>query len=326
MLTIPVRVCGDNWANPDEVHSLLSKAAGKETVVLDLQAEGPSLRALHIAHSIDLYCATYKISPDKIFITNWSNTSEQVPYTVSGSHLRSHFFGRSQQYWLEQLPESTHRSVFGFFIGRKTIPRSVIMYYLWHTYRKQVLLSSMETRIPLPWVKEPPGYNLEKLKDWSKQIDYREFCSWWDSNPIGSLDNHFVHDQYDSDHNTNQSLLSFYATFDIEIVAESYTLGDTFFPTEKTVRPIMAAKPIIVYGPAGFLKGLQQLGFETYDSLWSEEYDNYEYVDRWVAMKKVIDNIMSMSHEDRLDLITKATEIALRNRQYLDKLRATGPR
>lgn len=326
MLTIPVRVCGDNWTNPEEVHSLLSKAAGKETVVLDLQAEGPSLRKLHISRAIDLYCARYSISQEKIYIVNWSNASEIVPYTVSNLHLRSHFFGRSHQYWIDQLPESTHRCVFGFFIGRKTIPRSVIMYYLWHNYRKQVLLSSMETRIPLPWINEPLGYNFEKIKDWSKQIDYREFCSWWSDNPIGSLDNRFVHDQYNPDHNTNRSLLSFYPTFNIEIVAESYTLGDTFFPTEKTVRPLMAAKPILVYGPIGFLKGLKKLGFETYDNLWSEEYDNYEYVDRWLLLKKTIDSIMLMSTEDRLAMLAKANEIALRNRQHLDMIRKTGPR
>jgi hypothetical protein len=326
MLTIPVRVCGDTWTNPEEVHSLLSKAAGKETVVLDLQAEGPSLRKLYIDRTIDSYCKQYQIPPDQIHIINWSNTGEVIPYTISNSHLRSHFFGRSHQYWIDQLPESTHRCVFGFFLGRKTIPRSVIMYYLWHTYRRQVLLSSMETRIPLPWVKEPMGYNLEKIKDWSKQIDYREFCTWWNSNPISSLDNYFVHDQYSPDYNTNQSLLSFYPTFDIEIVAESYTLGDTFFPTEKTVRPIMAAKPIIVYGPVGFLAGLRKLGFETYGSLWSEEYDKHEYVNRWVSMKQVIDGIMSMSPEDRTELIAKATEIAMRNRQHLEKLKATGPR
>jgi len=319
MLTIPVRVCGDYWVNPEEVRSLLRRAAGNSAVTLDLYAEGPSLYKLGIAQEVNAYCTRYQILPENIQIINWSNTAESVPYTRSDTHLRSHFFERSRQYWVDILQEPTHRCVFGFFIGRRTISRSVIMYYLWHTYRTQVLLSCLTTRIPDPWVKEPQGHNLEKIKDWTNYIDYRDFCQWWKSEPIGSLDYYSVHDQYNPEHNTNQSLLSFYSKFDIEIVAESYTLGNTFFPTEKTVRPIMAAKPIIVYGPKGYLARLRDMGFETYGSLWSEEYDEYEYVDRWLLIKRTIDNIMSMTEENRIDMILKANEIAMRNRQLLDK-------
>jgi len=321
MLTIPVRVCGDNWVNPEEVQNLLKQAAGSTTVILDLQAEGPSLYKLGIAQEVDNYCLRHKIPQENIQIINWPNTAESISYTRSTPHLRSHFFERSKHYWLDALSEPTHRCVFGFFIGRRTIPRSVIMYYLWNTYRKQVLLSCMETRLPFPWIKEPPGYSVEKIKDWTDYIDYRDFCQWWNSDPIGSLDYYSVNDQYNPDKNTNQSILSFYSTFDIEIVAETYTQGDTFFPTEKTVRPIMAAKPFIVYGPKGYLSRLRDMGFETYSSLWSEEYDDYEYVDRWLLMKYSIDNIMSMTKEDRHVIIEKASAIALHNRQQLEKIK-----
>ena len=48
MITIPVRVCGDSWVNPDEVKTLLKNSDITQYVVLDFQAEGPSLYALNV--------------------------------------------------------------------------------------------------------------------------------------------------------------------------------------------------------------------------------------------------------------------------------------
>ena len=108
---------------------------------------------------------------------------------------------------------------------------------------------------------------------------------------ITSIDSHHVRDQYRPDCNTNLDLLQHYHKFDIEIVCESYTRGQTFFVTEKTIRPLCAGRPVLLYGPRHFLKNLRNLGFQTWGSVWDESYDNLEGPERWKAMQAVIKDL-----------------------------------
>ena len=82
MITIPIRVCGDYWANPEEVSLQLDAVAGQDQVVLDLQAEGPGLGCLGIIDMIDAYCCKYQVDPTTVAVDHWSNNAEPVPYTV----------------------------------------------------------------------------------------------------------------------------------------------------------------------------------------------------------------------------------------------------
>jgi hypothetical protein len=317
MITITVRVCGDFWANPEEVQHELAVVAGKDCVVLDLQAEGPSLAALGITDVIDSYCREYCVNPADIFVNNWSNAAEPVPYTVMNLHLKSHFFEFSKLYWPSTTTLSTHQHVFGYFIGRRAIPRAVIMYQLYHLYNSRLLFSCLQNKSDTPWYGMGSGINLEHLSDWLPTNQHKDFCNWWDTDPIASLDNHLLVDQFDNNCNTNRDILSFYNQFDIELVAESYTRGQTFFPTEKTVRPITSAKPFIIYGPRNFLLGLRKLGFDTYCTLWDESYDLLEGPPRWHAIQKLIDHIMNLPSDGYSKLFEKAQIIANQNRQHL---------
>lgn len=316
MITIPVRVCGDYWINPQEVQELLDSAAGKDAVVLDLQFEGPSLTALGIVDCVAAYCCKYHVGPEQVYIKNWPNTAELLEYNLMDANSISHFFARSRGYW-RTLPTVAHQYILGFFIGRRTIPRAVIMHYLHHAYNNKVLLSCLQNKHDQPWLKSNQAHNLEQINMWLTQKQQSEFATWWATDPIPSLDDHSIADQYNADPTTNQDLLDHYAKFDIELVAESYTRGTSFFPTEKTVRPLMAAKPMLVYGPQDYLKRLQALGFETYNTVWDESYDCFEGPARWTAMKTLIDNIMCTTTIERSHMIAAADQIAQRNRQHL---------
>tara|TARA_Y100000768_G_scaffold94197_1_gene68216 strand:+ start:4667 stop:6016 length:1350 start_codon:yes stop_codon:yes gene_type:complete len=52
----------------------------------------------------------------------------------------------------------------------------------------------------------------------------------------------------------------------------------TTFYTEKIWRPIYYGRPFILLGAPGQLAELKQHGYETFDDLWSEEYDNIEHL------------------------------------------------
>jgi hypothetical protein len=133
MITIPISVCGDCWVNPTEVKEQLDQAAGQQ-ITLDLQFEGPCLSSLGICDTINEYCEKYQISPGDILIKRWDNIVEPVEYTVINPPIISSFVSASKRYWQEQLVDNTNEHVFGFFIGRRSIPRAVMMYDLYRTW------------------------------------------------------------------------------------------------------------------------------------------------------------------------------------------------
>jgi hypothetical protein len=78
----------------------------------------------------------------------------------------------------------------------------------------------------------------------------------------------------------------------LEIVPET-CYRDLYFFTEKTYKPIMTKTPFLVVSTAGYLKYLQNLGFKTFSSLISEEYDQqYRVEDRVKHMVNMLQDII----------------------------------
>lgn len=90
-------------------------------------------------------------------------------------------------------------------------------------------------------------------------------------------------------------LTNFYKSILIDLVVESHVKGQTFFPTEKTIRPMLLKKPFITFGSRDFLAYLRQMGFRTFADFWNEDYDGYEQGDRLKKIYLTIDNIAKMS-------------------------------
>jgi hypothetical protein len=192
-------------------------------------------------------------------------------------------------------------------MGRPTIPRLRLLQYIFNT--GDALLSRMQGG------KTPDA-------DQCIDLDSQEFgrcpdlASWYDTCGIASLDGAGIRDQYRSDRNTNLALMAWYDQFHIEIVAESYIYGETFFPTEKTVRPISAGKPMIVMGPKYFLRRLRDQGFRTWSDIWDESYDDLE----GPARLSRIQILMSDLQHQRDKIISVCQRHAEHNRAALAEL------
>jgi len=319
MITIRVNVCGDHWINPEEVQAQLDTADALEPVVFNFGAEGPSLAAIGLMDMINAHCNTTGRSLTSLHVVAWPNTAEKLQVGSVELCKISHFFSKSDVYRRDQFLPSTHEHLFGCFIGRRTIARGVILYDLWKHHKQHTLLSCMYNRNINVWEKSK-GKNLESLDQWVPTDQQADFVDWWKSCPVSSIDQHSVADQYRDGQNTNLDLLAHYHKFDIEIVCETYTLGETFFPTEKTIRPIMGKKPWLIYGPENYLRRLQELGFQTFDTLWSEEYDQFSGPVRWQYIQQVIQNLTNLSTADRCALLDKASLITEHNWKVLEDL------
>jgi len=304
MITIPIAVCGDHWANRESAVAQLQNITEHDPVILDLHAEGPSLHALGIVDAVIKH-----VPADRVCITNWSNAVESVPFRRLNRHRLSHFFWISNSYQHAVPTTRSAEYLFGYFVGRRTVSRCVILQQVQQKYPTKFLLSLMNSRDYLRL------NGLDRIEDWV--TDRSKFDQWWESLNITGLDELSVQDQYVEGKNTNASLLSWYSKFDIELVAETYCHGDTFFPTEKTVRPIMASKSMLIYGPERYLERLQNLGFRTWNRIWDEGYDRLIGVHRWQAMQTVIQDVASRNQEELYQQCLPIVEHNLRHAKRL---------
>jgi hypothetical protein len=112
-------------------------------------------------------------------------------------------------------------------------------------------------------------------------------------------------DSYTPGNTTNahiNQLAGFYAEFMIDLVAETWTQGRCFFPTEKTVRPIMLKKPMIVMGSCNYLDYLHQMGFQTFNKFWDENYDGFADGNRYSKILELIDQLSKLSIHELNDM------------------------
>jgi hypothetical protein len=112
----------------------------------------------------------------------------------------------------------------------------------------------------------------------------------------------------------NQSYFNLVVETDIDYV-------DTFFLSEKTVKPLAIGMPFVIVSTPNFLKNLQGLGFVTYNQLWDESYDSItNYQDRINAVVNLCNELRHFDWEANKDLLNN---IRLKNQSnflYLNKL------
>jgi hypothetical protein len=330
-MNISIQVSGDCWYNQPEVEQLLAETPGNTDLVLDLNSEGPSLERLGITGVIDAWLAQHNQDPATVTVTRWSNAAETIRYKTHHCSIpHSHFWRMSHLYKIDPVAH-THNSerLFGLFMGRGTITRNVILYQVCQQWADQFLISRLKsytpegTRVPEPWnIRNFSGWKmLESLDDWIPIDQHEQMIEWFRTTEFTSIDNRTVRDQFGDPANHgihNRSMLEHYYKFSIELVCETYTLGNTFFPTEKTVRPIMGTKPWLIYGPVGYINNLKLAGFKSFDSLWDESYDQLEGPARWIAIQKIINTLTKLNPVSLHMLLEQAHQIALFNRQQLN--------
>jgi hypothetical protein len=103
----------------------------------------------------------------------------------------------------------------------------------------------------------------------------------------------------------------------VDVVVESHVKGRTFFPTEKTARPMWLKKPFIMFASRDYLDYLHQMGFKTFCSYWSEDYDGYEGRERFLRIINLIDHIAQLPQQELVDMYLDMQPILEHNYQLL---------
>ena len=122
------------------------------------------------------------------------------------------------------------------------------------------------------------------------------------------------------DWETPYEILPYYNNIFLDIVCETWHEGRCFLPNEKTGRPIISKTPFIAYAGRGFLSNLKKIGFMTFDKWWSEEYDDYEGVQRIQRMLLQINKISSQSMENLHRMYDDMQPVLEHNYQLIKRL------
>ena len=135
------------------------------------------------------------------------------------------------------------------------------------------------------------NYNFEKFNSYTKIIDHYSISS---SIPIRL-------------YNKTKILLI------VETTCEDI---NEFHLTEKTIKVLLSGMPFIVVGSYNFLKHLHDLGFKTFDKIWSEEYDDIKNSDdRLTEIVMLLNWISKMEWNNQL--IDQFKEISYYNKSQL---------
>lgn len=306
MKRITITCNADYWTNQLGVLDQVKTINPNETVIFDC------IEGFSIVHSgllnfiLDWQQKTnHPTSQIKISSVNHEDT---LPFENIHPKDSNGCWPMSKRYWTNQTQFVTSgEKLFGLFVGRSSVARNVIMWQCAQSWPEQFLFSRFRNKNHDEW-----NTPFEPLLDWLPYEQHNLIQAWYDQDPVPSLDGAAFRDQFDHNKSPNTTLLAHYDRFAVELVCETMTLGTTFFPTEKTVRPIVGLKPFVIYGPVGYLKNLRRMGFRTFDTVWDEDYDKVAGPTRWTAMKLLIQHLV-----EHPKLVLDCCEIVKYNKQLL---------
>jgi hypothetical protein len=194
---------------------------------------------------------------------------------------------------MKKRPAVLQQKIFGCFYNRQLWHRIGLAAILQHDYNQHTTLNIR------PSIHDEDQRSLFEINQLFKNhpesfVKFSKVCDSW---PV-VLE---AQDGYTVNNNTTghtDQLAKFYTDFLIDVVSETWTVGNTFFPTEKTIRPILLKKPFIVMGSKNYLCYLQQMGFQTFNNFWSEDYDGYEGQERYIKILQLINEISKKSKSE----------------------------
>jgi hypothetical protein len=108
-----------------------------------------------------------------------------------------------------------------------------------------------------------------------------------------------------------------YAATAIDTVLETMFDDTRWHLTEKALRPIACGKPFILVSTPGSLQYLREYGFQTFDSLINEHYDQvHDPVERIRAVVTEMSRIAGLPSRHKQELYKEMHVVARRNQQH----------
>ena len=260
-----------------------------------------------------LYYLTNTFNIDKSVITIHTRNVLETHEFYNIKAITSHWFAFTKH----AIPEyytptkDIELNTIGCFVGKVNWNRLILLAYLNENFKEQSLLTCHYRKDDNQKLQsELTELNFYAADELITCVKFLEQCP-------------FIINETFSTYTISQPdhliILNQYHRFFAELVIETYVMGNTFYPTEKTLRPIIAKTPFIAMAPQNHLDNLRKMGFKTFGNWWDESYDYYEGLHRINEIKKVIAIIMSWPQEKMQQVLIEMEAVLEHNRTlYLE--------
>lgn len=285
-MTPEYRLCVENeklW-NLVELYDFLIKNQNR-SILLKMTPEAPCLNTLGLYSILD----QFDFDSVEIITANALERHDKYKITIVKAW---YFFDKFTKLVDPALQIWNQQKLFLCLYGRPTASRLGLVSYM---HKHHAKISRLGCQAHIEDEDERKRFELDKLFQYRAQ-SLLDFSNIKNDFPL-TIPNAGKYER-----NTvmlDQNIfLPVYKDILVDVVAETFVQGKTFFPTEKTSRPIMMKKPMIVMASRNYLDYLHQVGFKTFNDFWSEDYDGYEGKERFLRILELLDTLAKKTTQE----------------------------
>lgn len=290
MIKLP-NIDGKIWNIEFKIVDILKQYRDTGKIFIDMNGEGPDNVALGLYELLDYIVDVYDIDPANIEISTCNQLENHRKYTIKHTPPlyveQCNNFVNSNVFLNKQF--DANFKTFGLFIGRLNSYRLELLNFIHRRHQKQSFYTchydrAVEFHQPHCGISDliQHGRDWSIIKDCVRTLSECPF-------QIESVETFPILTP------AHMNIAKVYHNFFVEIAAETYFTGTTFYPTEKTWRPILLRTPFIVQGPQDFLSNLKKLGFMTFNKWWDEGYSEDPADHQIFEIQRVITKISKWS-------------------------------
>jgi len=324
---------------PDELMALLYESYINDLdTVVDIHLEGPCCQTIGLYRLLDSFCKVSGYSKSRITIITANLIENHSEYKIIPNSQYWYEVKEIQKWLLKNqcIHDFLPTKHFGNFVGRSTWYRLWIGAYLFNRHRKKTL-QTFHSSFSCNYVVLPTEGIFDNLElDHLNQFrcpDILGVIEFLNNCPLIISPDDVLRAQkingyiparnnqcYPLQHPANLMLEDYYREIFVDVVCETKVMGQSFFLSEKTWRPIVFKRPFVSMNAIDSLKNLKKLGFKTFDSWWDESYDDYSDQDRVRKLLKLIDEISQWPIEKCQTVLKEMQEVLDHNYQVFCKL------
>jgi hypothetical protein len=288
-------------------------------VEIGIDSEGSDCETLGLYKLLDTICRDLDYNPNSISIHTCNQLERHPQYNII-KHPPLYIPSGQQFAAQNTLPEKRWDTLkhFGIFVGRSSWQRLWIAGHIWNNYRDKTVMTyhydsevdyhrthlsfdELAYQIGVFSAVDTAGEFMQQLPIKNESVD---------SYPI-LTPAHFA-------------IAKLYPDFFVEIVCETFLSGRSFYPTEKTWRPLICQTPFLMLGPKNFLANLRKLGFKTFSQWWDESYDEDADLDQGkVAIRSIqctVDRLSKLSLSELEAMYIDMSDTLKHNREQFKQL------
>lgn len=328
------------YRKEDIVMYLYSCMQNNKSPIINYGLEGPCSTANGLYALLDNFCQTNNYNKSNITIKTANLIEFHDEYNIV-KNINQWPELKLFPNWMRnnKVPYNpTPKYHFGHFVGRSSWDRLWVGSHLFKYHNKKTL-QSFHSHLSCNYViSEKDGIhdnlglddiNQSGFADWEILVEFLKKCPIEiDHNELNQYDGkteYFIKPSnkniYPIQHPANINMAKvYYPQICVDVVSETRIIGNLFYLTEKTWRPIISKKPFLLDSSYLSLSNLQKLGFKTFSDFWPEYYDEYEGADRIKEICNIIDILANFSIDEMHELLKKMQPILEHNYKTLSDL------